>query len=41
MVLIGDGDSQKVTALTFIETRQKYIYIDLGHGKFATVIAPN
>ena len=41
MVMISDRDTQNVTAVSFIETLQKYIYIDLGHGKFATVIAPN
>jgi hypothetical protein len=41
MVLIGVRDTQRVAALTFIENKQKYFYVDLGHGKYATVIAPN
>ena len=41
MVFVGVQRSQRVTALTFIENKQKYFYVDLGHGKFATVIAPN
>lgn len=41
LVLIGVKDTQRVAALTFIENKQKYFYVDLGHGKYATVIAPN
>lgn len=41
MVLVGVRESQRVVALTFIENKQKYFYVDLGHGKYATVIAPN
>jgi len=41
MVLVGVQDTQRVAALTFIENKQKYLYVDLGHSKYATVIAPN
>lgn len=41
MVLIGVKNTQRVAALTFIENKQKYFYVDLGNGKYATVVAPN
>ena len=41
MMLVGVRETQRVAALTFIENKQKYFYVDLGHGKYATVIAPN
>ena len=38
MVFCGVAETQEVTALTFIEQKQKYIYMELGMRKYATVI---
>ena len=38
MVFCGVSETQEVTALTFIEQKQKYIYMELGMRKYATVI---
>lgn len=38
MVFCGVQETQEVTALTFIEQKQKYIYMELGMKKYATVI---
>lgn len=37
-VLVGVKKTQEVVALTFIEQKQKYIYIELGMRKFATLV---
>lgn len=36
--MVGVHDTQEVTALTFIEQKQKYVYIELGMRKFATLV---
>ena len=37
-VLVGCQGMQEITSLTFIEEKQKYIYLELGSNKFATVV---
>ena len=37
-MLVGVQETNEVTALTFIEQKQKYIYIELGMKKFATLV---
>ena len=37
-VLVGVQETQEVIALTFIEQKQKYVYIELGMKKFATLV---
>ena len=41
IVMCGIEASQEVTSLTFIEQKQKYIYVELGMRKYATVILKN
>ena len=36
-VLLGVHDTQEVISLTFIENKYKYVYIELGMKKFATL----
>ena len=36
-MLVGVHDTQEVIALTFIENKYKYVYIELGMKKFATL----
>lgn len=36
-ILLGVQDTQEVIALTFIENKYKYVYIELGQKKFATL----
>ena len=36
-MLVGVHDTQEVIALTFIENKYKYVYIELGMRKFATL----
>jgi hypothetical protein len=38
LVLVGSKDSQDVTALAFIEQKQRYIYMELERNKFCTVV---
>ncbi len=37
-VLVGVQATQEITALTFIEQRRKYIYMELGAKKYATLV---
>jgi hypothetical protein len=37
-VIVGVSQTQEVTALTFIETKQQYIYMEIGIRKYATVV---
>lgn len=38
LVLIGVQQTGEVTAVTFIETKQKYVYMEIGSKKYATVV---
>lgn len=38
LVLIGVQQTGEVTAITFIETKQKYVYMEIGSRKYATVV---
>lgn len=38
LVLVGVSHTQEVTALTFIQTKQQYIYMEIGSRKYATVV---
>ena len=38
LVLVGSKDTQDVTALAFIEQKQRYIYMELDKNKFCTVV---
>ena len=40
-VMVGVRDTQEVILLTFIEKKEKYIYIELGLKKFATLVVKN
>jgi len=40
-VMVGVRATQEVTLLTFIEKKEKYIYIELGLKKFATLVVKN
>ena len=39
--MVGVKATQEVTLLTFIERKEKYIYIELGLKKFATLVVKN
>ena len=39
--MVGVRDTQEVILLTFIEKKEKYIYIELGLKKFATLVVKN
>lgn len=38
LVLIGMSQKTEVTAITFIQTKQKYVYMEIGSKKYATVV---
>jgi hypothetical protein len=38
VVLVGVRDGQSVIAISFIETKQKYVYMEIGKSKYATVV---
>ena len=38
LVLVGCKDTEDVTALAFIEEKQRYIYMELERNKFCTVV---
>ncbi len=38
LVLIGVQQTSEVTAITFIQTKQKYVYMEIGSRKYATVV---
>jgi hypothetical protein len=37
-VLVGVQATQEVTALSFIETKNKYVYMEMGSRKYATLV---
>ena len=38
LVLVGVADYAEITALTFIEAKQRYIYMEIGTRRYATVV---
>ena len=40
-VIVGVRATQEVNLLTFIEKKEKYVYIELGLKKFATLVVKN
>ncbi len=36
--MIGVQQTQELTAVSFIQTKQKYVYMEIGSRKYATVV---
>ena len=41
LVLIGTKETETLAAVSFIETKEKYVYMELGTRKYATVVINN
>lgn len=41
LVLIGVQQTGEVTAISFIATKQKYVYMEIGSRKYATLVIEN